>query len=339
MKARDILDLEEKYYSPQSEVFYTPGENPERHLSWSDDSDVGEMVSFMDPKSNKFMSRKATRFGDPQNLASFFDEDDPQEATEYIDTILQRLFDQELEEQQSGCKTPKNITPKMYSILLDWMVDVGIKFNLTSESYFEAAYIIKYCLGDQDFEDLKTTNLQLLGVSALMIASKNNERYTPEARDYIYIADKSFTKEELLAMEQRILKSIQFHVNFVTPNQFINIFIRFLDIASITKVRTMSFYLEEYIMIDYSTLCSFLPSKIATGCIYLACVSNGQIDFWNSNIANYSQMTEEDAKNVAQDIYDFINAQTGPKGLLAAKRKYAQDTFYNISSVPLIKPT
>ena len=45
----------------------------------------------------------------------------------------------------------------------------------------------------------------MVGISAILIAAKYEEIYPPEATDLIYITDNSYTKEELLKMEQSML--------------------------------------------------------------------------------------------------------------------------------------
>lgn len=60
---------------------------------------------------------------------------------------------------------------------------------------------------------MKTTsrqNLQLVGVAALFIASKYEELYPPEVRDFVYITDDTYTKHEVIEMEKHILKVIFF---------------------------------------------------------------------------------------------------------------------------------
>lgn len=49
-------------------------------------------------------------------------------------------------------------------------------------------------------------NLQLVGVAALLIASKYEELYPPEVQDFVYITDNTYTKEQILTMEKHILK-------------------------------------------------------------------------------------------------------------------------------------
>lgn len=49
-------------------------------------------------------------------------------------------------------------------------------------------------------------NLQLVGVAALLIASKYEELYPPEVQDFVYITDNTYTKNQILLMEKHILK-------------------------------------------------------------------------------------------------------------------------------------
>lgn len=49
-------------------------------------------------------------------------------------------------------------------------------------------------------------NLQLVGVTALFIASKYEELYPPEVKDFVYITDDTYTKHDVLQMEKHILK-------------------------------------------------------------------------------------------------------------------------------------
>jgi hypothetical protein len=43
--------------------------------------------------------------------------------------------------------------------------------------------------------------LQLVGVTAMFIASKYEEIYAPEVKDFAYVTDSAYTKNEILSME------------------------------------------------------------------------------------------------------------------------------------------
>lgn len=81
----------------------------------------------------------------------------------------------------------------------------------------------------QNFQSVKNTtrkNLQLVGVAALFIASKFEELYPPEIRDFVYITDNTYTKEEILRMEKHILKVRTYFISIDLGQNFLNIFNR-----------------------------------------------------------------------------------------------------------------
>ena len=53
---------------------------------------------------------------------------------------------------------------------------------------------------------MKRTKLQLLGVTAMLVASKVEEIYAPSVDDFVYITDNSYEKKELFEMEWRLLE-------------------------------------------------------------------------------------------------------------------------------------
>ena len=83
----------------------------------------------------------------------------------------------------------------MRAILIDWLVEVHLKFKLLQETLFLTINIIDRFL---ERVTLSKSKLQLLGVTALFIASKYEEIYPPELKDFIYITDRAYSKEELL---------------------------------------------------------------------------------------------------------------------------------------------
>jgi len=48
--------------------------------------------------------------------------------------------------------------------------------------------------------------LQLVGVTAMLIASKYEEIWAPEVRDFVYISDKAYSREDILGCEKTMLE-------------------------------------------------------------------------------------------------------------------------------------
>ena len=57
---------------------------------------------------------------------------------------------------------------------------------------------------------MEKAKLQLVGVTSMLIASKYEEMYAPEVRDFVYIADDTYTSEEIRRMERRILQVLEY---------------------------------------------------------------------------------------------------------------------------------
>ena len=80
----------------------------------------------------------------------------------------------------------------MRQILVDWLVEVHLKFKLLPETLFLTVNIIdRYTY----IKQVKRNDYQLLGVTAMLIACKYEEIYAPEIRDFIYMTDKAYTKD------------------------------------------------------------------------------------------------------------------------------------------------
>ena len=77
---------------------------------------------------------------------------------------------------------PLSPTPQMRAILVDWLVEVHMKFNLVSETLYLCINVIdRYC----EIVNVPRAKLQLVGVTALLIACKYEEIYPPEVRAHV----------------------------------------------------------------------------------------------------------------------------------------------------------
>lgn len=85
----------------------------------------------------------------------------------------------------------KDINEKMRAILIDWLIDVHLKFKLVNETMFLTVNLIDRYL---EKSQVSRQKLQLVGVTAMFIATKYEEIYPPDLRDFVYVTDKAYTK-------------------------------------------------------------------------------------------------------------------------------------------------
>lgn len=111
------------------------------------------------------------------------------------------------------------------------------------------------------------SRLQLVGVTALLIACKYEEIYPPELKDFVYITDRAYTKEDLLQMEFQILSTLSFDIAFPTTHRFIERYMKLLG-GDLT-VQTFAYYFTELALVDIRLL-QYPSSHLAAAAISLA---------------------------------------------------------------------
>lgn len=114
------------------------------------------------------------------------DSDDPLCVTSYVADMYAHFRGKEsltsvrpvyMEQNQS------QINERMRSILVDWLVEVHLKFKLVPETLYLTVNLIDRFLERQP--NVSRPKLQLVGVTCLLIASKYEEIYPPELRDLV----------------------------------------------------------------------------------------------------------------------------------------------------------
>lgn len=124
------------------------------------------------------------------------DSDDPLCVTSYVQDMYQHFRSKEA--FTTACPeymdNQQFIDERMRSILVDWLVEVHLKFKLVPETLYLVVNLIDRYLAKKE---VTRSKLQLVGVTALFIATKYEEIYPPELRDLVYICDRAYSKNEV----------------------------------------------------------------------------------------------------------------------------------------------
>ena len=84
------------------------------------------------------------------------------------------------------------------AFLVEWIIDVHRKFKLMPETLYVTVNIIDRYLS---MEPIRKSELHMLGVTALLIATKYEEIYPPDLKDLLNVAENKFSKIEVLRLE------------------------------------------------------------------------------------------------------------------------------------------
>ena len=248
-----------------------------------------------------------------------------QNCNEYINEIFSHLKETEnlnLPLENYMEKTQSEINERMRIILLDWLIDVQLKFKLLPETLFLTINII-----DRYLSISKATkeNLQLIGITSMLIACKYEEIYFPEIKDFIYMTDDTYSKNEVLQMEYEILKKLEFNITNPSSLRFLEIYNFYLKLDN--KIYFLAKYFLELSLVNYKQI-KFLPSIIATSAIYLSKKQDVLFDeneLWNITGYTFNDI-EECYLRLKEYIFHLDNTQ-----YLAVKRKYSSEKYFSVS--------
>nr|XP_046156179.1 G1/S-specific cyclin-E2-like isoform X1 [Oncorhynchus gorbuscha] len=102
------------------------------------------------------------------------------------------------------------LKPKMRSILLDWLLEVSEVYTLHRQTAYLAQDFFDRFMLTQD--DMEKDRLQLIGITALFIASKMEEIYPPKLHEFAYVTDGACEEEAILEMELVMLKALNWNL-------------------------------------------------------------------------------------------------------------------------------
>ncbi|KAK4158202.1 cyclin-like protein [Chaetomidium leptoderma] len=251
------------------------------------------------------------------------DIDDPLMVAEYANDIFEYLRDLE-------CKSVPNpqymshqddLEWKTRGILVDWLVEVHTRFHLLPETLFLAVNVVDRFLSEKV---VQLDRLQLVGITAMFIASKYEEVLSPHIANFRHIADDGFTEAEILSAERFVLATLNYDLSYPNPMNFLRRISKAdnYDIHS----RTVGKYLMEISLLDHR-LMAYRPSHIAAAAMYLSrmILNRGE---WDETLEYYAGYTEEEIEPVVILMVDYT---ARPVIHEAFFKKYASKKFVKAS--------
>jgi Cyclin, N-terminal domain/Cyclin, C-terminal domain len=234
-----------------------------------------------------------TRYTSGLSVFDVANQGDILQSPDYVSDIFQRLYHSEVRQQtlryvatsrllsrsltsrvvvtHQTLNTPnryihnqKEISETMRAVLVDWLVEIHLKFRCEPETLHLAVNILDRYLTSVD---VPRDMLQLVGGTALLLAAKYEEIYPPELHDIVVITNRTYTKQDVLDMEAEILSEISFNLTVSTGYPFLQ---RFLFVTQATKTMgdAAKYYMERMLQEHDSLM--FRPSVIAAAAVCLA---------------------------------------------------------------------
>mmetsp|Transcript_22463 Transcript_22463/g.38418 ORF Transcript_22463/g.38418 Transcript_22463/m.38418 type:complete len:495 (+) Transcript_22463:47-1531(+) len=265
---------------------------------------------------------------------------DPQKVAEYITDLFQHLYKAETRYKVAPYMfRQEDINARMRAILIDWLVEVHMKFRLVPETLYLCVSIIdRYCCK----VDVLRSKLQLIGVTALLVACKHEEIYPPEVRDCVYITDRAYNRQEVLDMEQEILKVLDWKISVPTAFPFLDRFLCLSDASEMTK-HAAAYYLERTLQ-EHSFL-QFRPSVVCASAVILA-LNNPDIRVQEEDLdrelpgfpkilMEYTGFSEFELTTCMERMAEKVGEEpitASRRQLNAVKKKYENSKYLEVST-------
>jgi len=256
---------------------------------------------------------------------------DIQNPEEYRSDILNQLFTEEraflpLADYMS---MQTDITGKMRTILIDWLVEVHMKYRLRPETLHLTVNLIDRYLSKTP---AVRKRLQLVGVVAMFIASKFEEISPPELHDWVYITDNAYTKEDILVMECTMLTTLGFHIMVPTAAHFFDILQKANDCDAVH--REIAQYMMELGLLDMRML-QYTPSQTVAAALLLSNELLKRSAVWPASMVQESRHTDQALSACVDDLRQLIEADRAGAGgqLQAVHKKFSVPQRHGVATM------
>lgn len=228
--------------------------------------------------------------------------------------------------ESSSCVPPNfmihqaDINERMRGILIDWLIEVHYKFELMEETLYLTVNLIDRFIA---VHPIVRKKLQLVGITAMLLACKYEEVSVPVVDDLIMISDKAYTRYEVLNMETLMVNKLQFNLSVPTPYVFLK---RFLKAAQgDDKLELVAFFITELALVEYEML-KFPPSLLAAAAVFTAQCTLGRARQWSKTSEMHTNYHECELLECSKLMVTYHqNAATGK--LTGVHRKYSTSKY------------
>lgn len=268
------------------------------------------------------------------------DSEDPQMVSVYVNDIFAYMRTLEIKHaiNENYLRGRKGvILPKMRSVLIDWMVEVHQQFSLLQETlYLSVAVLDRYM--QEAAENVTRNKLQLVGVTAMFIAAKYEEMYSPEIGDFVYITDNAYSESQIRQQEIEMIKILDFNLERPLPLHFLR---RYSKVAQVdTTIHNLAKYIMELTVVEYK-FCHVLPSKIAAAALAISMIAfehdqrKTLHQIWNANLEHFTCYSLTSIAELIQPLAGHllkVSRASDSARIMAVRKKYLDKKFLRVSA-------
>jgi len=255
--------------------------------------------------------------------------ENPQNVMEYAEDVHSLLLRTEAAHlpDASYMDRQTHITLEMRAILVDWLVDVHRKYRCKSSTLFLTVALLDRFLATQVIDRKR---LQLLGVAAMLVAAKFEERNPPRVKDFVHITDNTYSADEIRDMEVVVLTALDFEVCQPTALDFLHGLVE-ANRSSDTEKHLAQYLLELTLLREMQL--QHLPCMLAASAVSLAArlIRKGEAN-WSVNASVLAKAGDAELEPCTRGMLALlVDAETSGGMLRAARKKFSDGKFSGVA--------
>lgn len=253
------------------------------------------------------------------------DVESPEFAIDYVNDIYSYLHEQEIrffvgnEYLTSGA-----FTANMRTVLIEWLIQVHQRFQLAQETLYLTVSLVDRFMSKTVVSHDK---IQLVGVAALLVASKYEDTYPPHLKHLCALTEDAYTKEQVIDMEQLLLSTLDFDLGCPLSLHFLRRGSR--AAYSDCYIHGLSKYLLE-LALPHASMMSFLPSKQAAASLHVSREVFKLADGWNPTIQFYTGYSLDDIMPCVDALKQLLK-ESNSSPFQVVQKKWAHSRNFKIS--------
>ncbi|ELQ75171.1 Cyclin B, kinase-activating protein [Trachipleistophora hominis] len=238
----------------------------------------------------------------------------------YAEHFFARFKDQKVLINHDYMVYQQELTWRMRTILVDWLIDVHWQLGLHPETLFLTVDLIDRFLS---LRTVSKNKLQLVGVTALMVAAKYEEVECPLFSTFRMLIN--CDTSDLMNAERYLLMTLDFNLNYLSPLCFV----RRLSIVNNYEVKTrvLAKYILELMLLNEQFIIYNAHIK-ACAAFYTARKILEMDNF--SNL--FFMLACTDKKTIKGCVNDILVMLAKPIRYDSVKRKYGVDRMMRVSA-------
>lgn len=258
-----------------------------------------------------------------EEAADIDDQADPNEVPDYAFIAFEYFRAREgAQPVEPYLHKRKEINDRMRQVLVDWLVEIQESFQLAHETLYLAVTMTDLYMARRE---VSRDEMQLVGATAVLLASKFYERWPPYTDDLVFVCDEAYSREQFLETEMKLIQALDFDINLPVSYLFLR---RYSKVMNFTMPQlTLARYVLELSLMEYKFI--DVPASKMASATFLWSLLHFDMD-WNTSLSYHTSYQKKELLEIVEQLN--IVVQKAPKRKLKTiYDKYSHENFFKVA--------